>query len=185
MARPKESASPTVSGNAAPIPVDRRGAVDNRRRHPRFPFTAAAEVIDMKSHARMNTRVSDLGFEGAYVDTQSPFPLGTQVRIRITNASRTFETRATVVYALPNMGMGLSFSPPEPEQLWVLQKWLGELSGETPCEFDPSGLDAPQRAESNSLEKQRDILRDLLNALIQKGTLTNSEGTALLQRLLR
>jgi len=185
MSQPKESASPTVSGDAAPIPKDRRGTVDNRRRHPRFPFTAAAEVIDMKSHARMNTRVSDLGLEGAYVDTQSPFPLGTEVRIRITNSSRTFETRATVIYALANMGMGLSFSPPEPEQLWVLQKWLGELSGETPCEFDPSGLEAPQRAESNSVERQRDVLRDLLNALIQKGTLTNSEGTAMLQRLLR
>ena len=119
------------------------------------------------------------------MDTQSPFPLGTEVRIRITNSSRTFETRATVIYALANMGMGLSFSPPEPEQLWVLQKWLGELSGETPCEFDPSGLEAPQRAESNSVERQRDVLRDLLNALIQKGTLTNSEGTAMLQRLLR
>ena len=119
------------------------------------------------------------------MDTQSPFPLGTQVRIRITNASRTFETRATVIYALANMGMGLSFSPPEPEQLWVLQKWLGELSGETPCEFDPSGLEAPQRAESNSVERQRDVLRDLLNALMLKGTLSNSEGTAMLQRLLR
>ena len=185
MSEPKESESRIAAGDAASVLEDRRGNFNDRRSHPRYAFTAAAEVIDLKSHTRMNTRISDLGLEGAYVDTNSPFPLGTVVKIRITNASRTFETKATVVYSLANMGMGLSFAAPGPEQLWVLQKWLGELSGETPCEFDPTGHDSHERVDPSSVESQRYVLRELLNTLMEKGTLTNSEGLALLQRLLR
>ncbi len=159
--------------------------VDERRNSPRYAFTAAAVVMDVKSHTRMNTRISDLGLQGCYVDTNSPFGLGTVVKIHISNASRTFETSGIVVYALANMGMGLAFDTPAPDQLTVLQKWLGELSGESPCEFDPSANAMPQRADQSSTENQRAVLQELLTTLMHKGTLTNSEGTALIQRLFR
>jgi len=176
MSEPKPSTSPGANGKAAPLH-------DDRRSHPRYPFTAAAEVTDMKSQARLNTRISDLGLEGAYADTTSPFPLGTVVRIRITNGSRAFETQATVTYALANMGMGLSFAAPEPEQLWVLQKWLDELSGKTPSE--PSLSAHNQHAEPISADNQLAVLQELLTTLMRKGTISYSEGTAMLQRLLQ
>jgi PilZ domain-containing protein len=178
MSGPKQSTSPAANGKAGPLH-------DDRRSHPRYPFTAAAEVTDMKSQARLNTRISDLGLEGAYADTTSPFPLGTVVRIRITNGSRAFETQATVTYALANMGMGLSFAPPEPEQLWVLQKWLDEVSGKTPPEPTPSAPNLHQHAEPIPADIQLAVLQDLVTTLMRKGTISYSEGTAMLQRLLR
>ena len=127
-------------------------AADDRRASPRYGFTATAEVVDMGSRTRMNTRISDLGMEGCYVDTNAPFPRRTKVRIRISNAKKTFETLGIVVYSLPNMGMGISFSQPETSQHAILKKWIDELSGAAPLDFEPIDTDA---SASRQLRPQR------------------------------
>lgn len=178
MASPKQSEASAGAGNIA-------SSFDDRRTHARYPFTASAEVIDVKSQTRLNARINDLGLEGCYIDSTSPFPLGTVVQLRVSSASKVFESRATVVYSLPSMGMGLVFSSPEPEQLQTLRKWIGELSGEAPSEFEPSEDAKPERTEASSMENQRYVLRELVTALMHKGTLSNAEGAAMLQKLLR
>jgi hypothetical protein len=95
-------------------------ASDERRGAPRYGFTATAEVVDMNSRTRMNTRISDLSMEGCYVDTNAPFPVRTKVRIRVTASKKTFETQGVVVYSLPNMGMGIAFDKPEPSHAALL-----------------------------------------------------------------
>jgi hypothetical protein len=159
--------------------------IEERRSNPRYPFTATAEVVDMKSRTRMNARTSDLSRHGCYVDTNSPFPLQTKVRIRITNAKKSFETHATVVYSLPNMGMGLAFGVPVPEQLKILKKWISDLSGETEADFEVSAQDGEPLAESAAKNEYQFVLQELLIILMQKGSLTHAEGNALLQKLLR
>ena len=64
---------------------------DERRRAPRHPFVAAAEVEDVAVGSRLPTRVSDLSVGGCYVDTVNPFPAGTEVRVKILTMTQQFE----------------------------------------------------------------------------------------------
>jgi PilZ domain len=108
-----------------------------RRAHPRYPFTAGAEVLDVRSGTHLNARISDIGRGGCYVDSISPFAVGTEVKIRITRDAHSFSFQAKVVYASVGMGMGLMFTVIEPEQRWMLEKWLAELRGEPSREVKP------------------------------------------------
>jgi len=54
-----------------------------RRGTSRHMFTAAAEVIELKSGARFSTRTTDLGPGGCFVDTVCPFPVGSHVRVSL------------------------------------------------------------------------------------------------------
>src|SRR5256885_16783608 len=75
-----------------------------RRRHSRFAFSAAAEVVEIGSSARIQGRISDLARGGCYVDVISPFAVGSEVTIRIVVDSRTLTAEARVVFAAPGMG---------------------------------------------------------------------------------
>src|ERR1700680_4068318 len=104
---------------------------EDRRRFPRYPFIAYAEVTDTKPpHVRIKARTSDLGREGCYVDTISPLEIGTNVSIRIMKDNKAFSTKAMVLYSTLGMGMGVIFTSVEPGELPVLENWLAELSGE-------------------------------------------------------
>jgi hypothetical protein len=97
-----------------------------RRRSPRYPFFASAELIEDKSDVRITTRLSELGLYGCYLDMMNPFPTGTSVLIKITEGQATFEAHATVVYSQVNMGMGVAFRDVEDRHLQLLQKWMTE-----------------------------------------------------------
>ncbi len=101
-----------------------------RRNHPRYPFSATAEVVEIGSGARIQGRISDLGRGGCYIDSMSPLGVSSEVKIRIVDKSRMFVAQGKVVFASAGMGMGLMFTAIEPEQLLVLERWLAELSGE-------------------------------------------------------
>lgn len=109
---------------------------EDRRRVPRFPFVASAELIDESSQAKMNVRVTELSLYGCYVDSANPLPRGSIVSLRIFTESEYFEGRANVVYAHPNLGMGLAFRDVRPQFLPVLRDWLAaaiqEKKAETP-----------------------------------------------------
>jgi PilZ domain-containing protein len=46
-----------------------------RRRSPRFPFIAAAEVHEESNGWQLSARVSDISATGCYVDTINPLPV--------------------------------------------------------------------------------------------------------------
>src|SRR6266852_6205232 len=125
-----------------------------RRAHARYPFTAGAEVLDARSGARLNARVSDLSRGGCYVDSISPFTVGTEVKLRITKDASSFSSQAKVVYSSVGMGMGLAFTVIEPEQRWILEKWLAELRGEpSPEPESPEEPKSGRIVEQNEPEK--------------------------------
>ncbi len=154
------------------------------RDNPRYPFTAEAEVIELQSGTRIMGRMSDLAREGCYVDTINPFPLGAIVKVRLTQEKNFFEGQAKVVYAQVGMGMGLFFTSAKPEQLWVLEKWLGELSGQLPSHPDAPEPEEQAGAEGSLEQEQLYVLNELIITLMRKGTLTEAEGTAMLRQLL-
>jgi len=100
-----------------------------QRRAPRYPFVASAELIEMSSEARLNAQTSDLSLRGCYFDTVNPFPVETQVKLKLVHSNTSFEAFGTVVHSQPNMGMGVSFTNIEPDYLKVLEGWIAELSG--------------------------------------------------------
>ncbi|MGB7846152.1 MAG: PilZ domain-containing protein [Candidatus Acidiferrum sp.] len=98
----------------------------DRRTHPRYAFTAAVEVVAHEPRARLKTRLRDLSEQGCYVDTDSPFALGTAADVRIVKGAESFEAQARVVYNQPGKGMGVMFIVVEPEQHATLNAWIVE-----------------------------------------------------------
>jgi hypothetical protein len=95
-----------------------------RRRAPRYPFIAMAEIVDEKENARTSSRVSDLSLHGCYVEMMNPFPQGTNVLIEIYTDTEFLEAHATVAFLEPQQGMGLTFGEMPPHFAGVLNKWL-------------------------------------------------------------
>jgi PilZ domain len=152
---------------------------EERRQHPRYPFTGTLEAFELESETRMQGRTADLSEGGCYVDTMSPFPAQTRVRVRITRAQRSFESQATVVYSVAGMGMGLRFESTEPQQLVSLRKWVSELSGESSTETAPE-----EKEKSAGGVPARDaVLNELIIELMRKGVVAEGKGRGMLQRL--
>jgi PilZ domain len=156
-----------------------------RRNHPRYPCTAAAEVVDTQSGARINGRTSDIGRGGCYVDALNPFPVGSVVKIRLTKDEQTFVAQAKVAYAAVGLGMGLMFTSAEPEQMWTLEKWLAELGGTSAPEPEVREQADRNGPEKNSKNEQYYVLNELIISLMRKAVLTDAEGKAMLEKLLR
>lgn len=161
-----------------------------RRDSIRYPFTAAADVVDVDSNTRLSARSADLARGGCFIDTTNPFPIGTGVTVRLTMDQKTFQAQARVVYSLPGMGMGLAFTAAEPDQIWILKRWLGELSGEIPAELSAPPppvapvAPAPQEVKPSSGNAEAGfVLTELIVTLMRKRIISESEGKLLLQKL--
>jgi hypothetical protein len=166
-------------GNSAGV------APQEQRSSPRYAFSAAAEAVHLQADTRLNGRISDLGRGGCYVDTINPFPVGADVKIRISKDNASFVAQGRVVYAAGGMGMGLMFTKIEPERLQVLERWLAELRGDISPEADALERDQPELVEATSANgEQNYVLNELIIALMRKRVLTDAEGKAMLQKLL-
>jgi hypothetical protein len=169
-----------------PMTVRERPAApahNERRRHPRYSFTAAVQAVDTRQRSVLNARISDLGRGGCYIDAFSPFPLKTGVKLRITCEKRSFEAHANVVYSMTGKGMGLAFTTVEREQLIVLDQWLAELSGAAPAELraaQGSGGSVPKE-RTNDEQCYAFIERTL--SLIRQGNISHEQGKTLLRNL--
>jgi hypothetical protein len=97
-----------------------------RRAHPRYGFSADAEVVEDASGTRIEARISDLSQRGCYVESDRPFSLGTVVRVQITNDRDSFLSPARVVSRSAE-GMGLAFTEMAEEQVKILEAWLAPL----------------------------------------------------------
>jgi hypothetical protein len=174
------SPKPTESNNSSVAsPVE-------RRRSLRFPFSATVEAVEDKSGAKVVGRTSDLGLGGCYVDTLSPFPVGTNARIRILRENESFEAQGRVIYSQIGMGMGLAFVSAQPNQVRLFQRWLQEISGQSVAAPEPPTQPAPDAAPAEETQTLRNaVLSDLIMTLMQKKILTEVEGKDLLRKLFR
>ena len=155
-----------------------------QRNEPRYPVSAIAEVVHLQADTRLNGRVSDLSRGGCYVDTINPFPVGADVKIRITKGNTSFLAQGRVLYAASGMGMGLAFTKIEPERLLVLEEWLRELSGESRPEAKALEDDIVGPVEASVGNESKYVLNELIVTLIRKRVLTESEGNAMLKKLM-
>jgi PilZ domain len=103
---------------------DLNSVYTEKRRSPRFPFVAEAEITEKGSSEKLVTRVSELSVNGCYIDEQNPFPSGTIVKLKIVSESEVFDATAKVLYAHRNLGMGLVFQDVSLRSGAVLREWL-------------------------------------------------------------
>lgn len=95
-----------------------------RRRTPRYPFVAVAELIEAKSGTKMEIRVAELSLNGCYFDMVNPLPDGTPIHVKIFFENEFFEAKGKVVYSQANLGMGATFEELPSYSVPVLKKWL-------------------------------------------------------------
>lgn len=158
----------------------------DRRVLPRYAFTAAAEALDPQSRSRMTARTSDISRGGCYVDTFSPFPRNANVKIRIARNRENVVADAKVVYSQVGMGMGLCFTALQEEHQRVLDKWLGELSGETPAVLEElNHKEEPAQSKRMAEDDPAFVLGELIVMLMQRGAVDSSDGNALLRKLVK
>ena len=164
--------------------VPEKQPLPERRRHPRFQFTTTAEVTEFPSGAVNKARTSDLSISGCFVDTLNPFSEGTTVRVRLTKDKTTFEAKARVVCSQAGQGMGHMFTDLKPAQHGVLEKWIGELSGESPAE--PAAWDQTEEVPAGKKlhHGQQFVLKELILTLMLKGVLTEAEGITMVRKML-
>jgi len=96
----------------------------DRRRNPRYPFAGSIEMREGASDDKRTALVKELSLNGCYVDTESPYPMGASLAIKLFTQNEFFEAQASVVYSHPKQGMGLMFRETKPYYLMVLRKWL-------------------------------------------------------------
>lgn len=97
---------------------------DERRRTPRFPFDATAEVIEKGAKTGTPARVTELSLYGCYVQMPNPLEKGAQPVLKVYTEGKYFESQGTVLYSHPNAGMGVGFQNVNPHYLTVLRHWL-------------------------------------------------------------
>lgn len=96
----------------------------DRRRTPRYPFAASIEMREGKSEDKRTARVTGLSLNGCFVQTESPYPEGASLAVKLFTETEFYEGQATVIYQQENRGMGLMFTDTRPYYLMVLRKWL-------------------------------------------------------------
>jgi len=98
-----------------------------RRRSPRYPLVADAEIVELWLCIRLHAKTSDVSFLGCFMYAERTLPTGTKIGVQLKRHGTTFTTRGLIVRAQP-MGMSVNFYNVKHNQLEVLRKWLAEIS---------------------------------------------------------
>jgi len=98
-----------------------------RRRSPRYPFYAEAQITEIETDVRVTARTSELSRYGCYMDMMNPFPDGTTVKIELHYNEQVVSANGKVIYSQPNVGMGVAFMETIAGADVILNGWLRDL----------------------------------------------------------
>lgn len=90
----------------------------------RYDFGAIAQVIDLRSREDLIAVTRDLSLAGCFIKTRTPFPAGTEVRVRITYAGLDFAAIGYVTGNINLEGMGIEFVEMAPKDQAIIEEWL-------------------------------------------------------------
>jgi hypothetical protein len=164
-------------------------AHDERRRSTRHTVSAVVQVVDTRSGTRLTTRASDLGLGGCYVDTLTPLPVGTEVKLGLHKDKVLIELTGKIVYSHPGLGMGIAFVEAASEHRAALEEWLGSLSQVTysaPAASiraaDPSPAGRSSGDPGTHGAEARGAMDRLVNLLLAKGILSDEDAEMIFQK---
>ena len=98
-----------------------------RHRPPRHQIAVRIELTDIHSGKHISGHTKDLTLFGCFVETVTPLPQGTKVRLKMSRGGTQLVAQGRVTYSRPNSGMGIAFVTIEPSSLPVLDAWLAGL----------------------------------------------------------
>jgi hypothetical protein len=93
------------------------------RSTPRFPFVASAEILPEMGPG-VGATVKEISLYGCFLEFTNPYPTRSRVTVKIFSESTLFEAKGAVIYAKPDVGMGVAFRSVKPQSMRVLQGWL-------------------------------------------------------------
>ena len=109
------------------------GPLPEKRADQRFSFFADAEVT-LCDGTSVPTQVAELSSRGCYIGTLLPIPVGTEIRLHISDGIRTCELQGKVIYlhsssGLGIFGIGVLFGEMAAKQRSLIDAWLYDLTG--------------------------------------------------------
>jgi PilZ domain-containing protein len=99
-----------------------------RRSATRYNFGAIAEVIDLDKRDALVSLTRDLSLSGCFVQTTTPYPEGTTVRVRIIHSGAEFLAVGKVSANVTATGMGIAFTQIQSNDRAILKRWLGNAA---------------------------------------------------------
>jgi hypothetical protein len=100
-------------------------STNRRRSATRYDFGAIAEIIDLDEPDALVSLTRDISLSGCFVNTTTPYPEGTRVRVRIIHSGAEFVAVGNVTANVTATGMGIAFTQIQPNDRAILKKWLG------------------------------------------------------------
>ena len=94
-----------------------------RRGHPRDKARVPVELCVAGSDAPFRCATSDLSLSGCYIETIFPFPIGTNLELKL-QLDGTLLVLATVVTCDHQVGNGIKFTRMLPEDIEELRNFL-------------------------------------------------------------
>jgi hypothetical protein len=95
----------------------------NRRSHPRLKASVPVEINVEGSSSSYRGATSDLGLTGCYIETCYPWPVGTNLDMKL-QLEDTLLVLATVVTCDGLVGNGIEFTKMLPEDVEELRSFL-------------------------------------------------------------
>jgi hypothetical protein len=100
-----------------------------RRLVPRYFSVIDIELIGVQSEIQIKGRTANLSLFGCSVLTSKSLPKGTSLEIKMSHGGADVEADGRVIYASPELGMGIVFTNIEGASERILDRWVAELSG--------------------------------------------------------
>jgi hypothetical protein len=96
---------------------------NERREHHRLKIKVPIELYTENSSSPIRGATSDLSLTGCYIETIFPFPVGTQLEMKL-QLEGTLVLLGTVVTSDPQVGNGIHFTRMLPEDVEELRAFL-------------------------------------------------------------
>jgi hypothetical protein len=103
-----------------------------KRTNPRFRFFADCEIT-LRDETNIRAQLSELSSRGCYLNALEPIPIGTELRLRISDGMSTCDLPGKVIYlhsggGMGIFGMGVLFGEMDAKERSVIDAWLRQLA---------------------------------------------------------
>jgi hypothetical protein len=131
----------------------------DRRRYARSKAHVPVELHTQNVEAPIRVNTADLSLGGCYIETMFPFPVGTQLEMKLQIGGATLLILATVVTCDPQFGNGIAFTKILPEDFEELGVYLKTVEKKEHAEATQEKQPA-QTTEEPALEIELEIERE-------------------------
>ncbi len=100
----------------------------NRRRDARYLVDGGVQVREMGTPSAQWANVHDISHAGCYIETRSPFPLGTMLEVNVNIGETQFRSRGLVTNCHKLVGMGIRFTEMPPADRERFEALVSSLS---------------------------------------------------------